>query len=188
MAEIPESANTPDILNRSPAEFAALPEMATELLNPANIIPRFATLGQRAHGEIIGTFLQLFCKEVQVILVAGTTPGQSLVSTTDATPTTAATFAVALGEAVSLDVEVFGKKASGDWVHTRIRRQYDRGGSGLTLLDDEYDVQARYSSGGTLTTADADIVISGNNLLVQVTGEASAISWTAFHTIRRVTT
>jgi hypothetical protein len=188
VAEVPQSANTPDILNRSPAEFAALQELATELKNPAFIIPRFATLGQRAHGEIWGKFVQLFMKEVQAVLVNGTTPGQSLVSTTDATPTTIATFAIAVGEAVSLDVEVFGKKASGDWVHTRIRRQYDRGAGGLAILDDEYDVQARYSSGGTLTTADAELVISGNNLLVQVTGEAASISWTAFHTIRRVTT
>lgn len=75
MAEIPQTANIPNILTRTPSEFAALQELATELKNPALIIPRFATLGQRAHGEIWGKFLQLFMMEVQVALVGGLAGG-----------------------------------------------------------------------------------------------------------------
>ncbi len=189
-----DTAHTPNVLTRTAAEFAALDELATELVNPAYIEAEFATLGQRYHGPIQGRFVQLFMAEVQAALVGGTVPGpatpaKATVSTTDATPTQIASVSVADGESVTIDADVWGKKAAGDWVHVHLRAQYERadGGNGLQVLDLEIDTGPRYSADTTLSTASADLVIDGNTVDIRGTGEAAtSIDWTTFYTVRRV--
>lgn len=189
MADTP---NTPNVLTRTPAAFAALQEIATELRNPAYIEALFSTLGQRNHGDILGTFVQDFMAEVQASLVGGTIPGpvtpaKAIVSTTDATVTELASAAIPNGLCVSIDAEVWGKKAAGDWVHLHFRHQYERddAGNGLQILDVELDTGPRYSADATLTTATANLVIDANTVDVRVTGEAATtIDWVVYYTAK----
>ncbi len=118
-------------------------------------------------------------------LVSG---GEDTGSTTDATPTTVSTIQIDPGQNALICADIWGRKGDGDWVKVRIKASFDRNGSAVPLImSGSLSSIVAYSSGGTLTTADADFVVVGNDVVVQVTGEGGAtIAWTVKFVVDRV--
>ncbi len=103
------------------------------------------------------------------------------VGTTDATPTSIGDAITALpnGAVGWIDVKVFGKFATKDFVYKLIRGRFESDGVTLSIDIDD-DPPAEYSAGGTLSTATAALILNGIDVEVQVTGEAATtISWIA---------
>jgi hypothetical protein len=104
------------------------------------------------------------------------------VQTTDATPTTLASIAVTTSQSLTIAGEIIGAKSDysaaigGNFLGTA-----RRAGGGLTLVGAPI-INLNEDSGGS---PDFNVVVSGNNLIVQVTGEAATTyNWKA--TLRKV--
>lgn len=105
------------------------------------------------------------------------------VTTTDGTPTTLVSIAVTTNQAITLEAEVIGATSTysaaigGNCLATA-----RRAGGSLTLVGSPV-INLNEDSGGS---PDFNVVVSGNNLIVQVTGEAATTyNWKA--TVRIVT-
>lgn len=116
---------------------------------------------------------------VKAFQAQGVVPVRRTQQTTDATPTAIGTVkTVTDGSVVVVDCEVVGRVIPNNLVYVRIRKRFQR--SGGTFLVDIDEHTNDKSDSGTLTTADADVIVSGNDLVVQVTGEAATtIDWQA---------
>ena len=99
------------------------------------------------------------------------------VTTTDATPTTLVSIAVTTNQAITMDGDIiaatstFSAAIGGNFLATA-----RRAGGGLTLVGSPV-INLNEDSGGV---PDFNVVVSGNNLIVQVTGEvATTYNWKA---------
>ncbi len=111
--------------------------------------------------------------------------------TTNATPTNCATAIYAMPDLTLADiiVTVVGKKAaSADHYVRDFRGRYTRNG-GAPVLSGSVIAGSNVDASGTLATATATLVISGNNIVPQVTGVAATnITWSATLQVQPVTT
>jgi len=101
-------------------------------------------------------------------------------STADAVPTSIgdAITVVPDGSHVVIETTIFGKFAANDFVVVRITARAEND-SGAIQLDIDTKTK-EISTGGTLGAADADLIIAGTDIEVQVTGIAvTAINWEA---------
>lgn len=108
------------------------------------------------------------------------------VSTTDATVTTIATIPIADDSVNVIDVRCLARRTDVDeaagYVHRAI--VFRRAAGGATLLGAEDSQFTREED----NQWDFEIVVSGNNVLLEVTGRASRnIDWVSFHELRTIT-
>jgi len=114
------------------------------------------------------------------VLNLGSQWQQATIQTTDASPTSAATAQALLdGEQTFIEVEIRAE-VSGTSANTYTNRQvisYYRDGGGAVQWGIAVDDAEQRR--GTLTTATATLTTSGNNIIIQVTGQAATtIDWT----------
>jgi hypothetical protein len=99
------------------------------------------------------------------------------VTTIDATPTTLFSLAIPINSAVSIYCDVLGAQDTfalvcSGFIQCSARRQ----GGGAAIVG----IAADLSSSNNFATAEFDIVVVGNNIVLQVTGEvATTINWVA---------
>lgn len=106
------------------------------------------------------------------------------VTTTDATPTTLAFFTLAASEAVTFYADVVGAKADYSAAIGGNAEATARTAGGAAVMVGAPVINLNTDSGGS---PDFNMVVSGNNLILQVTGEvATTYNWKAI--IRTVTT
>ncbi len=117
-----------------------------------------------------------------------TSTGEDTGTTTDATPTTISTITIDVSQNALICADIWGRKGDGDWVKVAIKASFDRNGVAIPIImSGSLSSVVAYSSAGTLTTADANFVVVGNDVVVQVTGEAvTTIDWTVKFVVDRV--
>ncbi len=111
--------------------------------------------------------------------------------TAGATPTNCATAVYAMPDLTLADVliTVTGKKAaSADHYVQDFRGRYTRNG-GAPVLSGAVIAGSNADASGTLSTATATLVISGNSIIPQVTGVAATnVTWSVTMQVQPVTT
>ena len=110
----------------------------------------------------------------------------STVSTTDATSTTIATIPITDDSVNIIDVRCLARRTDVDESAGYVRRAivFRRAGGGATLLGSQDPQFSREND----NQWDFNIVVSSNDVLLQVTGRAGRnIDWQSFHEIRNIT-
>lgn len=153
------------------------------LTKKQDFIPTTRAQSQQRPNEHWGDFVDDFIKAMQA---QGLIAPRLAVQTTNAVAISAGIVLTVIdGGAVRIDCELVGRLLPNDLVYVRIRKRFQR--SGGTILVDTDELTVDRSTGGTLTTATADLVVSGNDVIVQVTGEAATtIDWQALPTFLQV--
>ncbi len=120
---------------------------------------------------------------ILALVEGGLVPRRLLQATTDATPTTISPVVHTMtdGAAAEVEVKAWGRVGPQDYIFRHIRSRFERDGGSITE-DVDFDTGNEYSTGGTLSPDGAvDIIVSGNDLAVQVTGKAATnITWRVF--------
>lgn len=125
-------------------------------------------------GEYWGDFND---DEFLAIRQQGLIPIRYTDATGDATPSPQTVRALPDGTATIVELRGWGKVGANDMVYRHTRRRYERNGATI-LTSIEVDTGNVYSAGGTLTTADITLGLSGSNVQITVTGEAATtIAW-----------
>lgn len=120
---------------------------------------------------------------ILALIEQGPVPRRLPDSTTDATPKTISPIIHTMtdGSAAEVEVKAWGRVGPQDYIFRHIRSRFERAGGSITE-DVDFDTGNEYSAGGTLSPDGAvDIIVSGNDLAVQVTGKATTtITWRVF--------
>jgi hypothetical protein len=143
-------------------------------------IPTTRVQSQQHANQHWGDFVDDF---ILAVVAQGLAPRRLEESTTDATPTTMSpvVHTMADGSAAEVEVKAWGRVGPQDYIFRHIRSRFERAGGSITE-DVDFDSGNEYSVGGTLSPDGAvDIIVSGNDLVVEVTGKAAtAITWRVF--------
>ena len=112
-------------------------------------------------------------------------PTENTVTTTDGTDTTIATIAIPDDTAVFIDATFIGRRtdAAGRAGFVRMAVVFREGGGSATLEGSVYTSFSRKSTGSYA----GEIAISGNNVLLRVSGSsAHTLNWKSFHTVEQI--
>lgn len=142
---------------------------------PGGVVPPAGTI--RNTGAGYGNFLDDFLLGYMADFNSGRFK-KTVGATTDATPTDIGKVVTTSdGGHIHLEILGWGRVAANDWVFREFRYRAERDGGTVQTYFDETGV-AQYSSGGTLSTATLVPIVTGNDINIQVTGEAvTNISW-----------
>lgn len=174
-------SNPVNTLNLSEAFASFLAAHSTLLQQkidkPGGAIPAEGTI--KNTGAVWGNFFDDFLIAYMADFNTGRVKRLAAGLTTDATPTNIGNLVAPIpdGSQVMLEVFGWGKQAANDFVFREFRVRAERDGG---TVQTEFDVTgvAQYSAGGTLSTATYAVIVSGNDLVVQATGEvATNITW-----------
>jgi hypothetical protein len=98
------------------------------------------------------------------------------VSTTDATPQDLLNYEVPLQSMLGMDVEVYAYRNQTNRAYWKIHAVGSRANGNASALGTPTEERKRNDSGAS--TWSAQVLLSGNNLVIRITGQASTtISW-----------
>lgn len=169
--------NTVDITQGLTAFLAAHSALLQQKIDkPGGVVPAAGTI--RNNGALYGNFLDDFLLAYMADFNSGRFK-KTVGATTDATPTDIGkVVTIPDGGHIHLEVLGWGRVAANDWVFQEFQFRAERDGAAVNTYTDVPGTPRYSAPTGTLTTASLVPFVSGNDINIQVTGEAvTNISW-----------